>query len=1099
VLKSYQNNSKFGSNIHHQDSNPVSEVSHVYPIAVLTNSDFKTKKFSKDADGKLVKLSFNPTKYEYVHSQMHVQGLHSLSSLLVELSTDSNAVVIRGELLPEHHGKPVVRAISDTKKNKTVYFRPYEQGLPWVCIDIDSVQCPDHINFLTDPVAAVEYVISKLPSYFHGVSYHYQLSSSAGMDGGKIIKVHIWFWLDKPVHDAAMKSWAKKVNSEAQSTLGVKLIDDSLFQCVHLHYVASPLFEGLADPFPDNRCGLVKKAVDEVPFPDLPTPPSGSKHKDEKHNSAFQPALGYTFTGKGGSYAAFENALFSIGDHPNGLGFHFRIFASITAFLRVEGTIKFNKALLIKKLQHRILTTNSDHHTNEYVQQHATLAHLESEIESARILVEQDYIEKKTNSLKYGKIDGIESHYKPSELLDAVSAGKQISQLTKKFIFDAKSMGLKGAAGVGKTSKIVSRVVEGMEHGFRFEIYVPNHKLAGEVYQSLVEANTTKKLIQVIRGRDYIDPNNSFGIEMCDNIDVVRGLLSKNRTIWSTVCAKTVPLSTEEVKMEQIKVDAGIKDIAQTKKEEKCYYYDSCEYIKQFKGDWGVRIFPHSYLCQERGRLDSEHPDYVIIDESFYSSLLVGTGKDDKEIDIADIKNSGWGSAFIEAFITVKIGDPLLKHLRTCLPDSLNDELENAEQVTDSKDAKVPSMVGVETHKQLNLLEGIPVKSRLDKFLMVLRAELKTGRDQSHGIVATKSGFKVLYRESIKRFSSATPILAIDADLTPIVHKQFFADFDFYEVNVIRKAIVHQCYETRNSKASLKTAKGWEGRIDDIQSMINMIAATEKRLLVIGPQDITGNPTADEPIPAKVKVPHGALNHFGNIRVLDTYKDFDAVLIISRNQPPIKGLEAVARALYFDSHAPLNLDVEDLEIETRGYLHTNGLKVGIPTQVHPDPRVQALLELIREAETLQAVDRIRLVHAELPKHVYILSNVPLSIPVDHLLTWEQIISGATKLSEAWYRAEGVLPLGKAWLAENVPDQFPTEGIAKSYLEHCNDGKPALINQLVIGNVNVQLYEYVLDKGNGQQRKALSMFKKHKTHNKLSSIHGSELKSLKEVP
>ena len=439
------------SNIFQMDSSPTSEVSPDYPIPVLTNSDFKTKKFSMGDNGKLVKLSFNPSKYEYVHSQLHVQGLHSLSSLLVELSTDPNAVVIRGELLPEHHGKPVVRATSDTKKNKTVYFRPYEQGLPWVCIDIDSVQCPAHIIFLNDPVAAVEYVVSKLPAYFHGVSYHYQLSSSAGVDGGKIIKVHIWFWLDKPVHDAALKSWAKKVNGEAQPTLGVKLIDDSLFQCVHLHYVASPLFEGLADPVPHNRCGLVKKAVDVVPFPDLPTTPNGPKVKEGKPHTTFQPALGYTFNGKSGSYAVFENALDSIGDHPNGLGFHFRIFAAIIAFLRIEGTVKFNKVLLIKKLQHRILTANSDHHPKEYVQQHASQQHLEIEIESARIIVEQDYLEKKTNFLKYGKIDGIESHFKPSELLDAVSAGKQISLLTKKFFIDAKSMALKGAAGVGKT------------------------------------------------------------------------------------------------------------------------------------------------------------------------------------------------------------------------------------------------------------------------------------------------------------------------------------------------------------------------------------------------------------------------------------------------------------------------------------------------------------------------------------------------------------------------------------------------------------------------------------------------------------------------
>jgi hypothetical protein len=55
--------------------------------------------------------------------------------------------------------------------------------------------------------------------------------------------------------------------------------------------------------------------------------------------------------------------------------------------------------------------------------------------------------------------------------------------------------------------------------------------------------------------------------------------------------------------------------------------------------------------------------------------------------------------------------------------------------------------------------------------------------------------------------------------------------------------------------------------------------------------------------------------------------------------------------------------------------------------VHPDPRVQAVVEQPREAEMLQAIDRLRLIHTEKRKTVYILCSVPLDIPVDELVTW----------------------------------------------------------------------------------------------------------------
>jgi hypothetical protein len=71
----------------------------------------------------------------------------------------------------------------------------------------------------------------------------------------------------------------------------------------------------------------------------------------------------------------------------------------------------------------------------------------------------------------------------------------------------------------------------------------------------------------------------------------------------------------------------------------------------------------------------------------------------------------------------------------------------------------------------------------------------------------------------------------------------------------------------------------------------------------------------------------------------------------------------------------------------------------VRVRVHPDRRVQALVEQIREAEMVQAIDRLRLIHSPREKTVIILCNIPLDLPVDELVTWREL-AGDGKLEEA---------------------------------------------------------------------------------------------------
>ena len=100
-------------------------------------------------------------------------------------------------------------------------------------------------------------------------------------------------------------------------------------------------------------------------------------------------------------------------------------------------------------------------------------------------------------------------------------------------------------------------------------------------------------------------------------------------------------------------------------------------------------------------------------------------------------------------------------------------------------------------------------------------------------------------------------------------------------------------------------------------------------------------------------------------------------------------------------------------------------------QVHPDLRVQALVEQVREREIEQMVGRLRLVHRDQPARVFLLTNLPTALAVDRLTTWEGIMPG--KLEQAIVRGRGVLPLSYAELARAHPQLWATSEEARNWL------------------------------------------------------------------
>ncbi|MCB4862550.1 hypothetical protein K7W03_23445 [Sphingobium sp. PNB] len=165
------------------------------------------------------------------------QNLEELASAISQIHGDEYACVIRGELIDPDNTLNIKRKSND--ENPT--FRDF--ACPWIMLDIDELS---GVGLLTDDdrFAKIE---SILPPDFQDVSYFYQWSSSAGVEGWDVLKIHLWFWLDTPATTDFLRT---KAAGEGWT------VDHQVFKVVQPHFTAKPIFVDMDDPLGDGRCGF---------------------------------------------------------------------------------------------------------------------------------------------------------------------------------------------------------------------------------------------------------------------------------------------------------------------------------------------------------------------------------------------------------------------------------------------------------------------------------------------------------------------------------------------------------------------------------------------------------------------------------------------------------------------------------------------------------------------------------------------------------------------------------------------------------------------------------------------------------------------------
>ena len=362
-------------------------------VLVCVPGCFATKTHRK-TDAGVKTQGYNAGTF-FASMELPVDGVQTLSQQLMALEPLSNALAIRGALQP--HLDPT-RPHRRTKLAPYINYLTPPQGRWYAMADIDKLALPGGLTLTRQTLPGViDHVISQLPEEFQNVSFHWQLSSSAGVGDPTRISIHLWFWLNRPISDQDLKRWGNAINLSK----GFVLIDTSLFNDIQPHYTAAPIFEEMDDPFP-IRSGLVEKGWHEVALV-LPATEPSSPYPKKYHGK--QSSLAEAPSGQG-----FDFHLSTIGDHPGGQGFHGPILSATASHVATAGGENVDKEWLYETVRARVLAADCSRHTAAEVESRASREHIMASIDGAIKKFGQQ------PDRKPQLYDGIEPHYQSTPI-----------------------------------------------------------------------------------------------------------------------------------------------------------------------------------------------------------------------------------------------------------------------------------------------------------------------------------------------------------------------------------------------------------------------------------------------------------------------------------------------------------------------------------------------------------------------------------------------------------------------------------------------------------------------------------------------------------
>jgi hypothetical protein len=263
------------------------------------------------------------------------------------------------------------------------------------------------------------------------------------------------------------------------------------------------------------------------------------------------------------------------------------------------------------------------------------------------------------------------------------------------------------------------------------------------------------------------------------------------------------------------------------------------------------------------------------------------------------------------------------------------------------------------------------------------------------------------------------------------------------EVRVERKAHVTGTIGKRYSRQSItgcdKDGNPIPSRTEDARRLreeIGMIAKRTPGALLVTTKGAEDALLAGEHLGEDI-----ATAHAGALRGKNAWENRSTVIAVGQESLSIDQVELIARGFMATDPLPF-VSMADPELPadwpwkqwpyraTRMRRMQDGTLQPIEVDVHPDLRVQRVLEQIREAEVIQGIDRVRPVFNR--RNIIAMNQLVLDLTYDRIAPHRDLIRGGDRIECALARA-GVLPGTPADLLRAFPDLFCSEITARREL------------------------------------------------------------------
>lgn len=576
---------------------------------------------------------------------------------------------------------------------------------------------------------------------------------------------------------------------------------------------------------------------------------------------------------------------------------------------------------------------------------------------------------------------------------------------------------LAAGLGLGKTTSTTRAMVTRLRQ-LRAEgnvsaaavMLVPMHKL-GEQIAAELRQMAPELTVAVIRGAEAEDPDQP-GTTVCKRLEDYR---DRQRHLLDPCAGCTL--------VDSCIMQKGRKTVA--------------DIYLQAHGALGGRPAP---VAERR----KQSLDHVVIDESPLSALLVGVEAPRllglaswqaarlpaSTLDAADL--AAWRGRLAKAAEAVQDG-PLTRAALLAAGLTANDAKAAAGLEWSRK---------VEDESSPDLSENLTVARAAGIWNAV--AELLAGDIETGGrlhVVADPERGPCIRHRGLRQINGAwqgAPMLALDATADATVAAALLQR-PIARTDEIRAAepmlTIRQDSTFTGSKSLLvasPTVKGQQACRNNrraLETYINRQArkmAPETLLLV-------GNKSLLEQLDLADNV---ATAHFNALRGLNAFETVKAAVIVGRPQPDERTLAAMTGAI-FGREVEGRINIKG----TATRRTTGGMEVMGRASVHDDPDAQRLLHLVRDAEVLQAIGRLRAVNRTDQVEVLLLSDAVLPVPVELAPVWREIRQ-ADPLEQMLLQ-DGIAFLSPAHAAKAYPTRWKSLNAAKYALSGVTGEKTSL--------------------------------------------------------